>query len=96
MSTSIVDEGKKRYFFQTLAHHRNKRSFSISFVIFVCLLVAGSPWQIAFTLNVTGVLDLNGHTYTGWLYVMYFSGVSAVNPLIYGALDKKPNCTYNI
>ena len=69
MSTRIVDEGKKRYFFQTLAHHRNKRSFSISFVIFVCLLVAGSPWQIAFTLEIIGVLDLNGHTYTGWLYM---------------------------
>jgi hypothetical protein len=33
------------------------------------------------------VVDLN--TYYDWFNVMYYFGVSAIDPLIYGALDKK-------
>ena len=88
MNASTVDEEKERCFFQRLAYHRNTRTFFISFVIFVCFLVAGSPLQIAFTLDVIGVLNLNC-AYYDWFNVIYFFGVSAVNPLIYGALDKK-------
>ena len=89
MNASIADEEKERWFFQRLAHNRNTRTFVVSFAIFVCFLVAGSPYQIAFTLDVLGVLDVNGRVYYEWFRVMYFFGVSAVNPLIYGALDKK-------
>ena len=89
MNTSIADEEKERWLFQILTHHRNRRAFLISFIIFICFLVAGSPWHIAFTLYVIDVLDIKGCTYMGWLDVMYFFGVSAVNPFIYGALDKK-------
>ena len=88
MSASIAEEEKERWFFQRLAHHRNSRTFLISFVIFVCFLVAGSH-QIAFTVEVIGVLDSSDRAYYDWFQVLYFFGVSAVNPFIYGALDKK-------
>ncbi len=88
MNATIVSDETKRWLFQRLAHHRNARTFLISFVIFVCFLVAGSPQQIAFTLYVFGVVNLNG-TYYDWFNVMYFFDVSAVNPFLYGALDKK-------
>ncbi|CAB4018421.1 neuropeptide FF receptor 1-like [Paramuricea clavata] len=90
MNANIATVGEKteRWLFQRLAHHRNTRTFVISFLIFVCFLVAGSPQQIAFILYVFGVVDLNG-AYYDWFNVMYFFGVSAVNPFIYGALDKK-------
>ena len=80
MNASIADEEKEHWFFQRLAHHRNTRTFVISFVIFVCFLVAGCPHQIAFTVEVIGVLDSSGRAYYDWFRVMYFFGVSAVNP----------------
>ena len=89
MDASATTEERKRHLFQRLLHHRNTRAFVISFVIFVCFFVAGSPQQIAFILHVIGVVDLNGRIYYGWLRVLYFFGVSAVNPFIYGALDRK-------
>jgi phage-related minor tail protein len=85
---ATVGEKTERWLFQRLAHHRNTRTFVISFVIFVCFLVAGSPQQIAYILYVFGVVDLNG-AYYDWFNVLYFFGVSAVNPFVYGALDKK-------
>jgi hypothetical protein len=86
--TATVGEETERWWFQRLAHHRNARTFVISFVIFLCFFAAGSPQQIAYILYVFGVVDLNG-TYYDWFNVVYFLGVSAINPFIYGALDKK-------
>jgi hypothetical protein len=80
-------EETERWLFQRLVHHRSARTFAITFVIFVCFFVAGSPQQIVIILHTFGVVHLN--TYYDWFNVMYYFGVSAVKPLIYGALDKK-------
>ena len=83
-----VEEETKRYLFQRLVHHRNARSFGISFIIFICFLVAGLPQQIEFILYTFGLVDPDVY-FTEWLHVIYYFGVSAVNPLIYGTLDKR-------
>jgi hypothetical protein len=38
-------EETERWLFQRLVHHRSARTFAITFVIFVCFFVAGSPQQ---------------------------------------------------
>jgi hypothetical protein len=87
MNATIETEEKEHRLLRRLAYHRNARAFLICFIIFVCFLVAGSPQQIAFMLLTFKKVDLD--TYYDWFVVMYFLGVSAVNPLIYGASDKK-------
>ena len=84
-----VEEETKRYLFQRLVYHRNARTFAISFIIFVCFLVAGFPQQIEFLLYTCGLVDLISYDKSEWLQVIYFTGVSAVNPIIYGTLDKR-------
>ena len=87
MNASNTTKEKERRFLQRLAYHRNARAFGICFMIFVCFLGAGSPQQIAFLLSTFNKVKLD--TYYDWFVVMYYFGVSAVNPLIYGASDKK-------
>ena len=87
MNASNTTEEKERRFLQRLAYHRNARAFGICFMIFVCFLVAESPMQIAFILFTFNKVELD--TYYYWFVVMFCFGVSAVNPLIYGASDKK-------
>ena len=84
-----LDEKTKRYLLQRLVHHRNARTFVISFIIFVCFLVAGSPLQIEFVLYTLGLVNPSTSYESEWLLVIYYVGVSAVNPIIYGTLDKR-------
>ena len=83
-----VEEETKRYLCQRLVHHRNARTFGISFIIFVCFLVTGLPQQIEFVLYTFGLVDPDVY-FAEWLHVIYYLGVPAVNPLIYGTLDKR-------
>ena len=84
-----VKKETKRYLFQSLVYHRNARTFVISFIIFVCFLMAGSPVQIGFVLYTLGLVDPSAFYKSEWLHVIYYLGVSAVNPIIYGTLDKR-------
>lgn len=80
---------------QRLAHHRNARTFAISFAIFVCFfnICLGSPQQIAYILS-TFVVDVTSYNYYIWLLSLYYFGVSALNPLLYGILDRKFRSCY--
>ena len=51
--------------------------------------MAGLPQQIEFILYTFGLMDQNARYKSDWLLVIYYLGVSAVNPIIYGTLDKR-------
>ena len=89
MTDRLISSEAERsmWWFQKIALHRNARTFLICFIIFVCFLVCGTPQQIMFFFSVCGAVDFG--TYYIWLTIMYYFGVTAINPFIYGALDKK-------
>lgn len=80
--------GQRCMLYRTLSHHRNAQTFFISFVIFICFSVSGCPRQVTFILHAFGLADLNTNYYQSFRVIYYFA-VSALNPFIYGALDKK-------
>lgn len=77
--------------FKRLAHHRNWRAFLVSFVTVVCFAVGGLPRHVGCLLWASDSdsrgfrLDL--FLSIGWL--IQATGTCAINPLIYGILDKK-------
>ena len=86
-TVALTGEDKERWLFQRLAHHRNSRTFVISFFIFVCFFVAGFPRNIEYVLVSFKIKPMSG--YYHWVTIMYYFGVSAVNPIIYGVFDNK-------
>ncbi len=74
--------------YQRFRQHRNARTFLVSFTIVVCFAVTALPIQIIYILSMTNVIELIPKFYS-WFVVLYYFGVSAVNPFIYGTLDRK-------
>ena len=73
--------------YQRFRQHRNARTFSISFVIVICFAMTAAPRQIIQILGNCKVIEFPWYYF--WLEVVQFFGVSAVNPFIYGTLDRK-------
>ena len=77
--------------FNRLRHHRNWRTFLVSLATVLCFAVGGLPRQVGNLFYVTQ-LDCPDHRVLlvvdyGW--VLQAVGTCALNPLIYGVLDKK-------
>ena len=66
--------------FQRLTHHRNARTFLISFVIFVCFFMTACPQQIVLILNTFKMIQLAW--YFLWFNVVYYFGVSGVKVMV--------------
>ena len=73
--------------YQRFRQHRNARTFLVSFTIVVCFAVTALPIQIIYILSIINVIEFPKLIL--WFVVLYYFGVSAVNPFIYGTLDKK-------
>jgi neuromedin U receptor 2 len=73
--------------YQRFKRHRNARTFLGSFIIVVCFGVTALPWQIIFILSMSHVIDFP--SYYMWFEILHFLSAFAVNPFIYGALDRK-------
>ena len=73
--------------YQRLRQHRNVRTFLVSFTVVVCFAVTTLLSQIIYILSTSNVIEFPGYTY--WFLLVENFGVSAVNPFVYGTLDKK-------
>ena len=74
--------------FQKIRHHRNTRTFLISAVSLGIFTITFVPFDTWWFMNANGFGHLTIE-YAGWFYLLYITGSSAVNPFIYGVLDKK-------
>ena len=74
--------------FQKIRHRRNTKTFLVSAVSVGIFTITLAPFEIWWFSNANdfGILK---NDYTGWFYLLYMTGSSAVNPFIYGVLDKK-------
>ena len=84
-ASTEASEQQKLSPYQRFRHHRNVRAFLVSFTIVVCFAVTALPIQIMYILS--KIIELNW--YSMWFVIFHYFGVSAVNPFIYGTLDKK-------
>ena len=78
--------------FNRLLHHRNWRTFVVSLIAVVCFAVGGLPRHVAnFFLPTDPDRSIRYHVDLlmkyGW--IMQTAGTCAVDPLIYGILDRK-------
>ncbi len=73
--------------YQRLRQHRHARSFLVSFIIVVFFAVTSLPAQIISILSMSNVIEFP--RFYLWFDVLSYFGVSAVNPFIYGTLDRK-------
>jgi hypothetical protein len=73
--------------YQRFRQHRNARSFLVSFTVVVCFAFGDLPTQIMTILATSNAIELPW--YYMWFVILRDIGVSAVNPFIYGTLDKK-------
>ena len=73
--------------YQRFRQHRHARSFLVSLTVVVGFAVTAFPIQIINILIISNVIEFPRYYY--WFVVVEIFGVSAVNPFIYGALDKK-------
>ncbi len=73
--------------YQRFRQHRNARAFLVSFTIVVCFAVISLPSQIIYILSISNIIEFP--RYNLWFEVVRNFGVSAVNPFIYGTLDRK-------
>ena len=74
-----------------LLHHRNWRTFLVSSVIVICFVVGGLPKQVSYfqyaRQSHDQTVDLHKLMDYGWL--TQAAATCAMNPLIYGILDRK-------
>jgi hypothetical protein len=89
-ASAAVSNEQNLSWYQRFKQHRNARTFLVSFIIVVCFGVTALPWQIIFILSMSRVIDFPSYyNMYMWFQILHFFGVSAVNPFIYGALDRK-------
>ena len=72
-----------------LVHHRNWRTFLVSLATVVCFAVAGLPRHVGGFLFATDLDSHRLHLLLDYGWVIQAAGTCAINPLIYGILDKK-------
>ena len=73
--------------YQRFRQHRNVRTFLVSFTIVVCFAVTALPIQIIYILSMSKVIEFP--RFHLWFVIFHYFGVSAVNPFIYGTLERK-------
>ena len=71
---------------QRIKHHRNIRAFIVCATVVICFGVTLS-YQLWWLLFVFGIPDENDK-FQPWLWMISLFGTSAVNPFIYGMLDR--------
>ena len=74
-----------------LLHHRNWRTFLVSFTTVVCFAVAGLPKHVIYFLYTADSSSVTVHflRLVKYSWLIQAAGTCAINPLIYGILDKK-------
>ena len=71
----------------------NTKSFVVCFTIVICFMISGFPIQVAWIVYVAGSHG-SLPTYYFWFEALYLFGTCAINPFVYGALDKKVFCAF--
>ena len=73
--------------YQRFRQYRNVRTFFVSLTVVICFAVTALPNQIIHILSTSNVIEFPWYYF--WFDVLNSFGVSAVNPFIYGTLDRK-------
>ena len=73
--------------YQRFRQYRNVRTFFASLTVVTCFAVTALPSQIIYILSTSNVIEFPWYYF--WFHVLNSFGVSAVNPFIYGTLDRK-------
>ena len=66
---------------------KNAKPLFVSFIIVACFIVCGFPSQMLWIICVSASKDIPG--YSSLLDALHIFGTAAINPYVYGALDKK-------
>lgn len=74
--------------FERVRHSRNTRIFVTSLVTVCAFTLSALPFEV-WWYSTTNNLNVFSYFYKGAFFILYVIGSSAVNPYIYGMLDKK-------
>jgi hypothetical protein len=86
-ASAAASEQQKLSPYQRFRQYRNARTFLVCVAIVVCFAVTALPMQIMFFLSISNIIEFP--RFYWWFEVVHNFGVSAVNPFIYGTLDRK-------
>ena len=73
---------------QARKHQHKSQNLFLNIAVVFCFAVTGLPMQIEWILHVTGSNE-NIAIASKWVFAFYLGGTSAVNPYLYGTMDKR-------